>query len=189
MKRIAVLTAAVLVLGASIAQAQSGLFAGIQWTGASLTYKDAAQNLDFGSGFGLHAGFNFGSSLGVLVNYDKNTLGSSGGNTDLGQWDLLGRLRFIPVGPLKTYLTAGITGRSTTSKIYNGTTGTFDFSGTNPTAGLTAQMMVTSSLAVDGGVLWTFGKFNDTQGYTAQKVEATGSRVSVGVSYFLFGGR
>jgi hypothetical protein len=189
MKRLSMVAAVLLVLGASVAQAQSGLFAGIQWTGASLTYKDAAQNLDFGSGFGVHAGINFGSSFGVLVNYDKNTLGSSGGNTDLGQWDLLGRLRFIPIGPLKTYLTGGITGRSATSKIFNGSTGAFDFSGTNPTAGLTAQMMVMSSLAIDGGVLWTFGKFNDTQGYTAQRVEATGSRVSVGVSYFLFGGR
>ncbi len=189
MKKGTVLMVAMLLGCASVAQAQSGLYAGVQWTGASLTYKDAAQNLDFGSGFGLHAGLNFGSSFGVLVNYDKNTLGSSGGNTDLGQWDLLGRLRFVPIGPLKTYVTAGITGRTATSKIYNGSTGTFDFSGTNPTAGLTAQMMVTSTLAVDGGVLWTFGKFNDTQGYSASRVEATGSRVSVGVSWFLFGGK
>ena len=43
-------------------------------------------------------------------------------------------------------------------------------------------------LAVDGGVLWTFGKFNDTPGYNASRVEATGSRVSVGLSYYLFGG-
>ena len=189
MKRMMAVVAVMLVIGSVAAQAQSGFYAGVQWTGASLSYKDAAQNLDFGSGFGVHAGLDFGSSFGVLVNYDKNTLGSSGGDTDLGQWDLLGRLRFIPVGPLKTYLTAGITGRSATSKIYNGSTGSFDFSGTNPTAGLTAQMMVTSTLAVDGGVLWTFGKFNDTQGISNSRVEATGSRVSVGVSYFLFGGK
>jgi hypothetical protein len=123
------------------------------------------------------------------VNYDRNTLGSSGGDTELGQWDLLGRLKFVGVGPLKTYFTAGITGRSTESRIYDGATGDFDFSGTNPTAGLTAQVMVSSSLAVDGGVLWTFGRFNDTRGYHASRVEATGSRVSVGVSYYLFGGR
>jgi len=189
MKKILVAAVALTLLGASNAQAQSGLFAGVQWTGASLTFKDATENLDFGSGFGVHAGLNVGSSFGVLVNYDKNTLGASGGDTDLGQWDLLGRLRFIPIGPLKTYMTAGITGRSATSKIYNGSTGKFDFSGTNPTAGITAQMMITSTLAIDGGVLWTFGKFNDTQGYTASKVEATGSRVSVGASFFLFGGK
>ncbi|HEY3287576.1 MAG TPA: outer membrane beta-barrel protein [Gemmatimonadaceae bacterium] len=188
MRRFTLMLASLLVLGAVPAYAQTGLFVGAQVTGASLNYKDAAQNLDFGSGYGVHAGLTLGSSLGVLVNYDKNTLGSSGGNTDLGQWDLLGRLRFIGAGPLKTYLTAGITGRTAASKIYNGTTGDFDFSGTNPTAGLTAQFMVTPKLAIDGGLLWTFGKFNDTGGYSASRVEATGSRVSVGASFYLFGG-
>ena len=74
------------------------VFVGAQVTGASLSYKDAAQDLDFGSGFGVHAGLMLGSSLGLLVNYDKNTLGSSTGDTELAQWDLLGRLRFIGVG-------------------------------------------------------------------------------------------
>jgi len=188
MKRIALAATALLLVATIPAQAQTGLFVGAQVTGASLNYRAAAHDLDFGSGFGVHAGLMFGSSLGVLVNYDKNTLGSSAGDTDLGQWDLLGRLRFVGVGPLRTYLTAGITGRSAASDVYNGSTGDFDFSGTNPTAGLTGQLMVGSKLAVDGGVLWTFGKFNDTRGYSASKVEATGSRVSVGVSYYLFGG-
>jgi hypothetical protein len=189
MKRTRLTVAAVMLLVGSAAQAQSGLFVGAQVTGASLTYKDAAQDLDFGSGYGVHAGLMLGSSLGILVNYDRSTLGSSGGDTELRQWDLLGRMKFIGIGPLRSYLTAGITGRGTSSWIYNGVTGDFDFSGTNPTAGLTAQAMLTSKLAVDGGVLWTFGKFNHTPGYSASGVEANGSRVSVGVSYYLFGGR
>lgn len=183
--------ASLAMLGALAAplQAQSGVYAGVQWTGASLTYRGAAENLDFGGGFGLHAGAQLGSSFGVLVNYDKNTLGASGGDTDLGQWDVLGRLSFVGLGPVRSYLTAGVTGRKSTSSWYDGTRGAFDFSGTNPTAGLTAQMMLTSKLAVDGGVLWTFGRFNQTHGYSTSRVEATGSRVSVGVSYFLLGGR
>jgi hypothetical protein len=189
MKRIVMVVSVLAFFAAVPAQAQTGLFVGAQVTGASLSYKDAAQDLDFGSGYGVHAGLMLGSSLGVLVNYDKNTLGSPLGDTELGQWDLLGRFRFIGVGPLSTYLTAGITGRSTESQIYDGDSGDWDFSGTNPTAGLTAQFMVGSKLAVDGGVLWTFGKFNDTPGYSASRVEATGSRVSVGVSYYLFGGK
>ena len=185
-----VLVAATLVaLAAPSAQAQTGLFVGAHITGASLTYKDAAQDLDFGSGVGVHAGLTLGSSFGVLVNYDKNTLGSAGGDTELGQWDLLGRLRFVGVGPLRTYLTGGLTGRTATSRFFDGDPGDFDFSGTNPTAGLTAQMALTSKLAVDGGVLWTFGRFNDTKGYSTSRVEATGSRVFVGASYYLFGGR
>ena len=188
--RMLVLTViASLAMTADPAFGQTGLFLGAQVTGASLNYKDAVETLDFGSGYGVHAGLMLGSSFGVLVNYDKNTLGSPAGDTDLGQWDVLGRLRAVGIGPLRTYLTAGITGRSAESKIYDGTSGRFDFSGTNPTAGLTAQLMVTSKLAVDGGLLWTFGRFNDTGGYSASRVEATGSRVSVGASYYLFGGR
>lgn len=189
MKRSWILALALTCLAAVPARAQSGLYAGVQWTGASLTYKGAAESLDFGSGFGLHAGLNVGSAFGVLVNYDKNTLSGAGSDTDLGQWDLLARLTFFNLGPAHTYITGGLTGRTTTSRMYNGQTGNFDFSGMNPTAGLTAQMMLTSKIAVDGGVLWTFGRFNETTGYSTSRVEATGSRVSVGVSYFLFGGR
>ena len=76
MKRIVMAVATLTLLAAVPAQAQTGLFVGAQITGASLSYKDAAQDLDFGSGYGVHAGLMLGSSLGVLVNYDKNTLGS-----------------------------------------------------------------------------------------------------------------
>jgi hypothetical protein len=189
MKRLQFALLAVALVTAVPARAQTGLFVGAQVTGASLSYKDAAQKLDFGSGYGVHAGLTLGSSLGVLVNYDKNTLGGSTGDTDLGQWDLLGRLSFIGLGPVKTYLTGGITGRVAKSPTFNGGSAGYDFSGTNPTAGLTAQLFITSKLAVDGSALWTFGKFNDTNGYSASKVEATGSRVSVGASWYLFGGK
>lgn len=189
MKKLNCILAAATLMMAMPVRAQSGLFVGVQVTGASLTYKDAAQNLDFSTGVGVHAGLMLGSSLGVLVNYDKNTLGASSGDTDLGQWDLLGRLSFIPLGPIRTYLTAGMTGRSATSQFFDGHTGKFDFTGMNPTGGLTAQIMLTKKLAVDGSVLWTFGKFSDTHGYDTSRVEATGSRVSVGASYYLLGGK
>ena len=110
----------------------------------------------------------------------KNTLGSSGGDTDLGQWDLLGRLGFVGIGPVKTYLTGGITGRVASSPTFDGGVGDYEFSGTNPTAGVAAQVFVTNKLAIDGSALWTFGKFGDTGGYSTSRVEATGSRVSVG---------
>ncbi|MBM3906905.1 MAG: outer membrane beta-barrel protein [Gemmatimonadetes bacterium] len=185
------LLVAVMLVGLAVpaAQAQTGLFVGAHITGASLTYKDALHDLDPGSGIGVHAGLALSKSLGVLVNYDKITLGSSGGDTELEQWDLLGRLQMVGVGPVQAYLTAGVTGRSSIARFFDGSAGDFDFRGVNPTAGLTGQVMLTSKLAVDGGVMWTFGRFNDTQGYSLSRVEATGSRVFVGASYYLFGGR
>ena len=189
MRAVVAAVIALATLATAPVRAQTGLFVGAQVTGASLAYKDAAAKLDFGSGYGVHAGLMLGSSVGVVVNYDKNTLGGSIGDTALGQWDLLGRLSFIGIGPARTYLTAGVTSRDATSSFYNHLSGTFDFSAVNPTAGLTAQLFLTSKLAVDGGVLWTFGRFNDTHGYSSSRVEATGSRVQVGASYYLFGGK
>jgi hypothetical protein len=189
MARSMLMAAILAVCAAPLAQAQTGIFVGAHITGASLAYQDALQDLDFGSGVGAHAGLALGSSLGVLVNYDKLTLGSSMGDTELKQWDLLGRLRMVGVGPVNAHLTAGVTGRTSISRFFDGTAGDFDFRGVNPTAGLTGQVMLTSGLAVDGGVMWTFGRFNETQGYSASRVEATGSRVFVGASYYLFGGR
>ena len=135
MKRTSFVVAVALMAIAMPLQAQTGLYVGAQVTGASLSYKDAADKLDFGSGFGVHAGLTLGSALGVLVNYDKNTLGSSGGDTDLGQWDLLARLGFMGIGPVKTYLTGGVTGRAASAPTFGGGSGDFKFSGTNPTAG------------------------------------------------------
>ena len=189
MTRHAFVVAMLVAIAVPPAQAQTGLFVGAHLTGASLTYKDAAQNLDPGSGLGAQAGLTLGNSLGVLVNYDKLTLGSSTGDTELEQWDLLGRLQMVGIGPVQAYLTAGVTGRTSISRFFDGSAGDFDFRGVNPTAGLTGQIMLTSKLAVDGGVMWTFGRFNDTQGYNASRVEATGSRVFVGASYYLFGGK
>lgn len=191
MKRISIVLVAALAVLALPIQAQTGLYVGAQATGASLSYKDAADKLDFGSGFGVHAGITLGSTLGVLANYDKNTLGSPGGDTDLGQWDLLARLGFLGFGPVKTFLTGGITGRAAKSPTYSGRTGNYEFSGTNPTGGMAAQVFVTSKLAIDGSVLWTFGKFSDTNNGSLDpgRVSATGSRVSVGASWFLLGGK
>lgn len=189
MKRLSMVVAAASLALAASARAQTGLFVGAQVTGASLSYKDAAQKLDFGQGYGVHAGVTLGSTFGVLVNYDKNTLGSSTGDTDLGQLDLLGRLGFIGIGPVKTYLEGGVTGRVAKSPSFNGTTGNYDFSGTNPTAGIGGSVFVGHKLSVDGAVLWTFGKFGDTGGYNTSRVEATGTRVSVGASWYILGGR
>lgn len=191
MKRISVAAAIAVMAIAVPVRAQSGFYVGAQVTGASLSYKDAADKLDFGSGFGVHAGVTLGSTFGVLANFDKNTLGSSGGDTDLGQWDLLARLGFVGIGPVKTYLTGGVTGRAASSSSFGGGVGDYEFSGINPTAGAAAQVFVTNKLAIDGSVLWTFGKFSDTKNGSldAGRVSATGSRVSVGVSWYLLGGR
>jgi hypothetical protein len=60
------------------------LYVSEQTTGASFTYGDAAENPGSWSNFGVHTGVAFGSTLGFVVTYDKNTFGASAGDSDLG---------------------------------------------------------------------------------------------------------
>jgi len=54
----------------------------------------------------------------------------------------------------------------------------------NPTGGASAQVFVTSKLANDGSVPWTFGRFYEpvNDPHNPGRVSATGSRVSVAAS-------
>jgi hypothetical protein len=190
MKTTTAVVAALAMLLAAPARAQIGLFVGAHVTATTLIYKDEG-TWDFGPlGSGVHAGLMLGRSIGFFVSSDKNsTSGTLVGDRDLRQWDFLGRLSLIGHGRSRIYLTGGVSGRRSTATLFNGVRGNFDFSGMSPTAGLAAQLLLTSRLALDASQLWTFGKFSDTHGYSASRVEATGSRFSVGASYYVFGGK
>lgn len=169
--------------------AQAGMFFGAHATGASLTNQNEKQSgnypVEFGSGYGMHAGLWFSGAFGVLVIHDKTIHGVKTEDADLGQWDFLGRLSYIEAGPARAYLTAGLSKRASTSSSSDDDRGDFLVYGMAPTAGLTGQLAVTSRLAVDAGVLWTLVSYTDDRGHSASHL----NRLAVGVSYFLFGGR
>ncbi|MFA6167300.1 MAG: hypothetical protein WC700_11845 [Gemmatimonadaceae bacterium] len=174
--------AALTILIAAPADAQKGLFFGAHVTGASLTNGTESDPVDFGSGTGLHAGLSFGKAFGLLVNHDRSILGAKSDNLDLGQWDVLGRMSFIDVGPATAYLTAGFSKRASNAFDDDGRS-TF-FKSTNLTAGVTGQLLATSKIAVDAGFLRTLGSFSDGQGHDASRID----RIVLGISYYLFGG-
>lgn len=193
MKQALAVIAAGLLLLAAPAGAQAGMFFGAHATGASLTNQSANQRanqsgnfpVEFGSGYGLHAGLWFSGAFGVLVIHDKPIRGVKNEDVDLGQWDFLGRWSHIQAGPAKAYLTAGLSKRASTSSSSDDDRGDVLFYGMAPTAGLTGQLAVTSRLAVDGGVLWTLVSYTDDRGRSASHL----NRLALGVSYHLFGGR
>jgi hypothetical protein len=166
--------------------ASKGLFAGIHYSGASLDLSGASEAVDFGSGFGVHAGLGLGNRLQLLVNYDRNTLPSNlpGANADLAQFDALARLfLLLPQGsPLRLYATGGVTGR--TIKLGQ------EFDGLSPTGGAGLLLKVLPSIALTGTALWTFGNLtSSTQlaNRTGTEFRSTGVRVQVGASLFLLG--
>ena len=181
-----------LTLGvAGTAQAQAGagrgLFVGLQYAGASVSVKEAAENLEFGSGFGLHAGFGMSDNVSVLVNFDRNVLNRRRDNEDVtvSQYDALLRYQLFPGAdsPLRVFGTAGATGRAAS--------GTTEFEGVAPTAGAGVQLHVSSSVALTGTALWTFGNLTSLReltggGTTRETFRSTGTRVQVGASLYLF---
>lgn len=189
MKQTMAAIAAGMLLVAAPVGAQAGMFFGAHATGASLTNQNGKQSdnypVEFGSGYGMHAGLWFSGAFGVLVIHDKSIHGVKTEDADLGQWDFLGRLSYIEAGPARAYLTAGLSKRPSTSSSSDDDRGDFLFYGMAPTAGLTGQLAVTSRLAVDAGVLWTLVSYTDDRGHHASHL----NRLAVGVSYYLFGGR
>lgn len=95
MKQTMAAIAAGVLLAAAPVGAQAGLFFGAHATGASLTNQNGKQSgtypVEFGSGYGMHAGLWFSGAFGVLVIHDNAIHGVKTDNADLGQWDFLGR--------------------------------------------------------------------------------------------------
>ncbi len=181
MQKSAAALAVLMILIAAPVRAQRGLFLGAHATGASLANQGDNDLLDFGSGFGAHAGLSFGRSFGLLANYDRSIVGGVSGDVDLGQWDLLGRMSWIRFDAANVYLTAGLSKRASTSSLIDAHDGAVLLWGMDPTAGLTGQLMVTSKLAVDAGMLVAVGSFNDNHGHNVSRI----NRLSVGVSYYV----
>lgn len=168
------------------AQTTKGVFLGIQYAGSSLDVKSAAENLDFGGGFGLHAGIGFSDTFSVLANFDRSVLtgGSSNTNVTVSQYDALLRVNVLPGGssPLRVFVTGGATARSANAGR--------DFEEIAPTAGAGAQLFITPKLAVNGTALWTFGKLTQAgqlSNSTPGQYESTQTRIQAGVSLYLFG--
>jgi len=183
---LAALAGAPLLLSAPRAEAQGAVFAGIHYSGASLDLSGASRNVDFGGGYGLHAGLGLGSNLQLVVNYDRNTLpaGGSGTDADVAQFDALARLFVVlPAGsPLRLFATGGVTGR--TVKLGQ------EFDGLSPTGGAGVFVKPLPKVAFTGTALWTFGNLTSSAQLTSRtgsEFKSTGVRVQVGASLFLFG--
>ncbi|MBL0939505.1 MAG: outer membrane beta-barrel protein [Gemmatimonadaceae bacterium] len=178
-------------MAAAPAGAQSGntrgLFVGLQYSGASVSVKEAAENLEFGSGFGLHAGLGISDNVSFLVNFDRNVLNRRRDNNDVTvtNYDALLRYHLFPAAgsPLRVFGTVGATGRAAT--------GTTEFEGVAPTAGAGLHINVTPMIGLTGTALWTFGNMTSLQdltggGTTRETFRSTATRVQVGASLYLF---
>jgi len=172
LRSLAVLLA--LASGTSPLAAQS-LFGGIHYSGAALDLEGASKKVDFGGGYGLHAGVGLGSSLQLVVNYDRNSL--AGTSTTAASADVA-----QSASPIRLFATGGVTGR--TVKMGE------SFDGMSATGGGGVMLKVLPVLALSGTALWTFGNLTSAsqlQNRTGNEFKSTGVRVQVGASFFLLG--
>lgn len=185
-RRCAAIAATLFVVAVSVeAQSGKGVFLGIQYAGSSLGVKEAAEDLKFGGGFGVHAGVGVSERWAVLANFDRSVLtGANDTNVELTQYDALLRLNLVGAkSPLKLFAAAGATARTANSGR--------DFEEISPTAGGGLQLFLTPKLAVHGTALWTFGKLTRASGLSGNTIDeqfqSTQARVQAGVSLYLFG--
>jgi len=181
LRSLAVLLA--LASGSSPLAAQS-LFGGIHYSGAALDLKGASKQVDFGGGYGVHAGLGLGSGLQVVVNYDRNSLTGSGASAsaDIAQFDALARYFLLSSSAIRVFAAGGVTGR--TVKLGE------SFEGVSATGGGGLMLKALPRLALTGTALWTFGNLTSTgqlQNRTGNEFKSTGVRVQVGASLFLLG--
>lgn len=186
--RALIATAALTTVASTAVHSQStkGLFLGLQYAGSSLSVRSAAETLDFGGGFGLHAGLGFSDTWAVVANFDRSVLtgGGGNGNVTVSQYDALLRMNVLPGAgsPLRIFLTGGATARSANAGR--------DFEDIAPTAGAGAHLFLTRKIALNGTALWTFGKLTRTNGLSTDAIDeqfqSTQARVQAGVSLYLF---
>lgn len=179
------LTAGALVslAAAQAAQAQSGPFVGIQYSGSAVSVKGAADDLKFGSGFGLHAGL-AGAKWAVLANFDRSVVTRDASDVTLTQYDALARLTLLGGGsPFQLFATGGATARSASKGE--------DFTSIAPTGGAGVQLFVTPNVALSGSALWTYGNLTRANqlgtNAPAGTFKSTQTRVNVGVSVYPLG--
>jgi len=183
-----VVIASALLVGAPSAAGRStkGVFGGIQYVGWWGCFAAAAADLEFGGGFGVHAGLGLSDTWSVLANFDRSVLPGVKNTSDvtLSQYDALLRMNLLPgaSSPFRVFLAAGATARTANAGR--------DFEDISPTGGAGAQLFVTSKIAVNGTALWTFGKLtraSQLRNGQEGQFESTGTRVQAGVSLYLFG--
>jgi hypothetical protein len=165
----------------------AGLFVGIQYVGSALDISSAYRQVNFGSGYGLHAGIGLGNSLAVIVNFDRTLLPGKGNAADslrLLGFDALLRIHTIagPRSPIRPFFMAGASGRAAR--------GSREFTGISPTAGGGVLLKILPQVALTGTALWTFGNLTSKDdlypGAQEDSFKATGARLMAGASIFLF---
>lgn len=175
-----------------------GFFLGAALNGSSLEADDLDSDRESGGGLLLHGGFGFNPNLALFLDVNAAQMENDANETwylshaDFGlRYHFAGGgRRFVP------YLEGAVTawmGSQDNADIGTGTQEDLEISGTGYTLGGGILYFFSSRLALLGGLKWTKGEFNEVKfgNVTVEgfDIDATSTRLNIGLTWFLGSGR
>jgi hypothetical protein len=169
----------------------SGFNLGVYLSPTAAEVEDADE-ADTGIGISLHLGYGFGEHFQVFARGAGANIESEGFVNDefvLAHFDLGGRYSFATsASAVRPYLQAAFSGRAASFDL--GNEGTLEVRGSGLTGGGGLEYFLSPSLAVEGGLSFTFGEFNegrlddgDWEDLDDAAFEINTTRLDIGISW------
>jgi hypothetical protein len=140
----------------------AGLNLGLFLNGTAAQVEDSDEN-DTGGGVSLHLGYGFSQSFQLFARAAASAIESEGFADDqfaLAHFDVGGRFSFGSTATaVRPYVQAAFSGRAASFDL--GSEGTLDVRGSGLSAGGGLEYFLSPSLAIEGGLSFTFGEFNE----------------------------
>ena len=197
---LAVATGALLVAAPLAAQAPAhgssskGFLLGVHLTGTSLTIDDINDETANGGGGGIELGYGFTPRLALVAGFTGGTLEDelAFGNFDLG-------LRYAWTGATRRWVPSvelALAGRAIGQQdvlLDDGEVHDVTFSGAGITVGGGIQYFTSPRWAIGAAFKWTGGEFDrvqvDNVSVDDLNIDATSTRINIGVTWYPRGGR
>lgn len=166
-----------------------GFFIGVHLNGTSWTVDDLGVSGENGGGMGLKLGYGFNQLVTIYGNIDGAVINpNEGGNYSLAHFDLGVNFNFgSQQRALRPYVDLALTGRAAQVTVGPAE---IEISGAGFTAGGGLKYFFSLPLALDVGLLGTFGKLDEVSvGSISENISADASAVRLNIGIVWYPGR
>jgi opacity protein-like surface antigen len=174
-----------------LASKTAGFNLGLFLNGSAAQVEDADE-ADSGAGISLHAGYGFTPSVSVFARLSAASIQAEGFAEDqyaLAHFDLGLRYSFgSTASQLRPFLSGAVSGRAASFDL--GSEGTLDVRGSGFTGGGGLEYFVRPNLAIEGGLSFSFGEFDEGRldgsewvDLEDEALEMNTTRLDLGVSW------
>lgn len=168
----------------------SGFHVGVFLNGSAVTLEDS-DVVESGGGGSLHLGYGFNPNVSLFVRANAAEIQSDEGGDSytMAHFDLGARYSFASeASALRPFIQAAVSGRAFAADL--GSEGTLEARGSGFTAGAGLEYFFTPAVALEAGLSYSFGEFNEGRlgggewvDFEDEAFSATSARVDLGVSF------